>query len=171
VGKDSGMQTSDIIISIKPEHVQNIMAGHKTIELRRRFPDGLADGRIMLIYSSSPERALVGAVRIEQVRRMATAALWQAYRKQACVARDVFDDYFAGATEGFGVLLGTAIRFDVPIPVSELRDRFRFSPPQSFRYLRGSLIDLLNDERIQIPDRHEHRNRPRGQSARRCRSD
>ena len=34
------MQTSEIIISIRPEHVRNIMAGRKTVELRRRFPRG-----------------------------------------------------------------------------------------------------------------------------------
>lgn len=159
------MQVNDIIISIRPEHVRNIMAGRKTVELRRRFPEGLATGGMMLIYSSRPEQALVGAVRIEQVQRMTPANLWRAFRAEACVTRDLFDGYFAGADEGFGVLLGNAIWFDKPIPVIELKERFRFSPPQSYQYVRGPLIDLLNDERIQIPDRHERRDRSRGQSA------
>ena len=164
------MQTSDIIISIRPEHVHNIMAGRKTVELRRRFPESVVMGGLMLIYSSSPEKALVGAARIENVRRMTPAGLWRAFREQVCVPRDFFNAYFAGADEGFGVVLGKAVRFDHPIPVSELKERFSFSPPQSFRYVRGSLTGLLSDERIQVPDRHEHRDRSGGQPSGRRRA-
>jgi predicted transcriptional regulator len=153
------MQVRDIIISIRPEHVCNIMAGRKTVELRRRFPEGSAAGRLLFIYSSSPEQALVGAARIEQVRRMTPAGLWRSFKDKACVTRDLFDAYFDGAEQGFGILIGEPVRFDDPLPVSELRERFRFSPPQSYRYLRGSLVGLLSDERIQVPDRHEHRDR------------
>jgi predicted transcriptional regulator len=163
------MQASEIIISIRPAHVRNIMTGRKTVELRRRFPESLEAG-VLFIYASSPEQALVGAVRIEQVKRMTPAGLWRAFKNKACVPRDLFDAYFAGANEGFGVLLGHPVRFDTPIPIGELKERFRFSPPQSYRYLRGSLIGLLNDERIQIPDRYEHRDRSRGQSPGRCRA-
>jgi predicted transcriptional regulator len=49
--------TGDIIISVKPEHAHNIIVGRKTVELRRRFTDTSA---IVLIYSSSPEKALIG---------------------------------------------------------------------------------------------------------------
>jgi predicted transcriptional regulator len=67
--------TGDIIISVKPEHAHNIIVGRKTVELRRRFTDTSAIGRWMLIYSSSPEKALIGAVRIANVRRMAVGTL------------------------------------------------------------------------------------------------
>jgi len=164
------MQTSEIIISIRPEHVRNIMAGRKTVELRRRFPEGLAAGGLMLIYASSPEQALVGAACIENVRRMMPAGLWRSFKEQVCVPRDYFNAYFAGADEGFGVMLGRTVRFDEPIPVSELKERFSFSPPQSYRYVRGILIGLLKDERIQVPDRHEHCDRSGRQPFGRCRT-
>ena len=79
-----------IIISVKPEHARNIIVGRKTVELRRRFADTSAIGRWMLIYSSSPEKALIGAVRIANVRRMAVGTLWRAFREQACVPRSAF---------------------------------------------------------------------------------
>jgi predicted transcriptional regulator len=72
----------DIIISVKPEHARNIIVGRKTVELRRRFADTSAIGRWMLIYSSRPEKALIGAVRIANVRRMAVGTLWRAFREQ-----------------------------------------------------------------------------------------
>jgi predicted transcriptional regulator len=159
------MQPSDIIISIRPPHVEDILAGRKTVELRRRFPIAMGDGGLMLIYASSPEQSLIGAARIEGVRRMTPAGLWRSFREQACVPKAYFNDYFCGASEGFGVLLGSVVRFEEAIPVSELKERFRFSPPQSYRYVRGLLAGLLQDERIQVPDRHEHRDRSRGQPA------
>ena len=157
-----------IIISVKPEHARNIIVGRKTVELRRRFADTSAIGRWMLIYSSSPEKALIGAVRIANVRRMAVGTLWRAFGEQACVPRAAFLDYFSGVTEGVGVILGPVVRFDPAISASELRERFSFCPPQSYRYIRGPLTDLLDDERIQIPDRHQRSDWSRGQLPSRC---
>jgi predicted transcriptional regulator len=159
------MQASDIIMSIRPSHVENILTGRKTVELRRRFPEAVCDGGLLLIYASSPEQSLIGAARIEGVRRMTPAGLWRSFREQACVPKAYFKAYFSGTSEGFAVMLGSVVRFEEAIPVSELKERFRFSPPQSYRYVRGLLAGLLQDERIQIPDRHEHRDRSRGQQA------
>jgi predicted transcriptional regulator len=153
------MHISDIIVSIRPEHVRNIMAGRKTVELRRRFPKGLVMGGVMFIYASSPDQALVGAARIEQVWCMTPAGLWRSFKNKVCVTRDRFNAYFDGVEQGFGILINEVVRFEHPLPMSELKERFRFSPPQSYRYLRGSLIGLLSDERIQVPDRHEYRDR------------
>jgi predicted transcriptional regulator len=155
--------TANIMISIRPEHADNIMAGRKTVELRRRFPDSAMAGGLLLIYASRPDQALVGAALIEGVQRMALATLWRTYKARVCVPQHQFIDYFAGATEGYGVVLGPVVRFDEAIPASELRERFRLSPPQSYRYIRGPLAGLLDDERIQVPDRHEHRDRSRRQ--------
>ena len=146
---------ADIVISIKPKHARNIIAGHKTVELRRRFADTSAIGRWMLIYSSSPEKAIIGAAKIENVRRMTVESLWRTFSEQVCIPRSEFLDYFSGVTEGVGVMLGLVTRFDIAIPACELRERFSFCPPQSYRYVRGQLNELLDDKRIQIPDRHE----------------
>jgi predicted transcriptional regulator len=164
------MELSGIIMSIRPEHAFNILDGRKTVELRRRFPETLPTGSLMLVYASSPEQCLIGAVMIEGVKRMTPASLWRQFRNQACVQRSLFNDYFDGAREGFGVMLGACARFEDPIPVCELKERFRFYPPQSYRYIKGSLTGLLKDDRIQVPDRHEHRDRSGRQSSRRGRT-
>ena len=109
------MQASGIIISIRPEHVDNILSGRKTVELRRRFPQVVSTGGVMLIYASSPVQALVGAVQIEAVKQMTPRGLWRAFKDKACVTRDLFDAYFAGTNEGFGVVLGNFVHFDTPL--------------------------------------------------------
>ena len=150
---------SGIIISVKPEHARNIIAGRKTVELRRRFAKEAAIGRWMLLYASSPDQAIVGAARIENVCRMVVESLWSTFRDQVCIPRSAFFRYFSGTKEGVGVILGPVARFDRVIPASELRERFSFRPPQSYLYISGQLTELLDDQRIQIPDRHEHRDR------------
>jgi predicted transcriptional regulator len=157
------MQASDIIISIKPSYVEEILAGRKTVELRRRFPECLGSGGILWIYATKPEQSLIGAARVKAVRRMSLGSLWRSFGEQARVPKSFFNEYFSGAREGFGVVLGSVVRFEEAISVSELRERFRFSPPQSYRYIRGHLTNLLHDERIQVPDRHKHRDRSGGQ--------
>jgi predicted transcriptional regulator len=149
-----------MIISVHPEHARNIMAGKKTVELRRRFPQETVVGGLLLIYSSSPDQAILGATRIKAVQRMAIRTLWTKFGHDACVPRSAFFDYFAGASEGFGVILGPVISAKNPIPVSELRDRFSFCPPQSYQYASGPLARIFSDERFQIPDRYKRRNRP-----------
>jgi predicted transcriptional regulator len=153
------MRPQEIVISIRPEHAFNIVEGRKTVELRRRFPEKLLVGGLMLIYASSPNKALIGAARIEDVRRMTPTGLWRKFQHQVCVSKDLFNSYFAGAAHGYGVILGPVVRFDEVIPVSELKERFAFSPPQSYCYVHGVLAGLMDDERVQVPNRHKHRNR------------
>ena len=57
---------------------------------------------------------------------MPPEGLWRTYCKRACVDRSRFDNYFDGADEGFGVLLGGYVRFAEPIAIEELRERFQF---------------------------------------------
>jgi len=79
------MEASGIIMSVRPEHAFDIMSGRKTVELRRRFPDTVPTGSLMLVYASSPEQRLIGAVVIEGVKRMTPAGLWRSFRHTACV--------------------------------------------------------------------------------------
>jgi predicted transcriptional regulator len=157
-------KSAHLIVSIQPRHARNIVSGLKTVELRRRFPVNPVVGRFMLIYSTRPDQAIIGAAYIDDVCRMPVTSLWRRYRECICMTRLAFFEYFAGTTEGFGVILGSVFSFEEGIPASELRDRFSFHPPQSFRYVRGELAGILEDERVQIPNRHKYRDWPRGPS-------
>jgi predicted transcriptional regulator len=50
----------DVLVSIRPFYASKILTGHKTVELRRKFPEVGAVGATALIYSSSPVSAVVG---------------------------------------------------------------------------------------------------------------
>ena len=49
----------NVLISVRPLYAKEIVEGRKTVELRRKFPGTEAAGGTVVIYSSSPVRAVV----------------------------------------------------------------------------------------------------------------
>lgn len=107
------------IISIHPQHVESILKGRKTVELRRRFPR-LAVGAKLWIYSTLPVGAVVASARIGQVETGLPSELWKRYGRQSAITADAFNDYFAGCTSGFVISL-TEIESVTPIALAEVR--------------------------------------------------
>ena len=136
----------DVVLSIRPQYASLIMAGRKTVELRRRFPASMPKGTIAYIYSTFPERAMVGHAEIVSVRRLDVEGIWRCYADAACVERKDLDSYFEGLDQGFAIELEKARPFEKPLSLSFLRERFEFSPPQSFLYARQDLRAMLRGD-------------------------
>lgn len=139
----------DFLVSIHPTHVEKIVEGVKTVELRRRFSETVAPGAIILIYSTSPTRAIVGSASISGVKRLRLDALWEQHGDAACIDRESFDGYFTGLDEGYAILLEDVQPFAQHVAAAALKEQFGFVAPQSFMYLRQEYYPLLNHERIQ----------------------
>lgn len=87
----------ELLISIRPEHADNIVEGVKTVEFRRRFPaEERVRGATVWIYSTAPVREVIGLATVVSVERMETAALWHIYADQGAVSRSLFEDYSLG---------------------------------------------------------------------------
>jgi predicted transcriptional regulator len=129
-----GLVSRDVIFSIKPKYADQIMAGVKTVELRRRFSNAALIGAHAFIYSSTPAKAMIGYATISDVRRMAVREIWAEYANEAGVTRDEFDAYFRGVTHGYVISLRNARRFETHAAMTDLRKRFGFRAPQSYRY-------------------------------------
>jgi predicted transcriptional regulator len=120
---------TDAIISIHPTYADAILAGTKTIELRRRIPK-LPAGTRLWIYATRPTAAVVGFVTIQDVARAHPRTLWQKHRSGTGIDHASFKAYFNGAEEGVAILLQAAKRIG-PITVEQLQDiRDSFHPPQ-----------------------------------------
>jgi predicted transcriptional regulator len=143
--KESAAQRN-FLVSIRPTHADKIVEGRKTVELRRRFSTDAA-GAFILIYSTSPTRAIVGSARIHAVHRLTLDKLWDNHGKAACVDRDTFDTYFSGLNEGYAIVLKDVKPFKHQFAAADLEKRFGFVAPQSFMYLRQEHNVLLNHER------------------------
>jgi predicted transcriptional regulator/plasmid maintenance system antidote protein VapI len=136
----------DVVLSIRPKYSSRIMAGEKTVELRRRFPASAPKGTIAYIYSTSPERAMVGVAEIAIVRKLEIEDIWRRYADVAFIERSDFDSYFDGLEQGFALEFVNARAFANPLSLTDLREKFGFEPPQSFLYAKRDLRRALKDE-------------------------
>ena len=136
----------DIVLSIHPQYSSLILAGEKTVELRRRFPVSCVAGTIAYIYSTMPVQALVGKVEISGVEKLPVCEIWSKYNTAAGSEQKNFDLYFAGLKEGAVLKLKNAQALSRLFYLPELKKRFGFEPPQSFVYARSDLIGALENE-------------------------
>jgi predicted transcriptional regulator len=137
-----------MLLSIKPQHVDRILDGTKTVELRRHgWRDAL--GATALLYSSGPRRALVGSFVVAAVDSGSPTQVWRKYGPRTAVTKREFDEYFAGSSTAVAVVTSHVRRLPEPLTLEELRRRQpAFLVPQSYRYVdTPELGRILNGER------------------------
>ena len=124
-----------LLISVKPEYAEMLLAGRKTVELRRVRPS-IVGGDWVLVYASSPRKALIGAFRVKSITVASPGKLWKRFGAHAGISREDFHDYFRGAPSGAAIHVGKTIRFADPPSLSRIRESVpSFHPPQCFSYL------------------------------------
>lgn len=130
-----------LLISIRPQFVESIFAGNKTVELRRVKPR-LQVGDLVVIYASGSTKAIVGAFEVEGVTIASPLAIWRKHNGGSGLGRAEFDRYFDGTDVGYAIRIGKLWKLPCPIPLGTLRNRRSgFRPPQSYHYWQ--LDDLL----------------------------
>lgn len=133
----AGGQNQVILMSVKPHFAQFILDGTKTVELRRVAPQAMP-GTIVALYSSSPERAIVGTFVLGDIETASVSALWKSAGKKAGLTRRAFREYFMGAVKAHALSVRQPSRLPKPIGLRHIRFAFPgFRPPQNFRYLYG----------------------------------
>jgi predicted transcriptional regulator len=124
-----------LLISIRPQHADKIFNGIKTVELRRVRPR-LKRGDLVLVYVSSPIKALMGAFEVASVTGGCPSQIWRKFNGKSGLTKSEFDNYYEGAKQAFAVVLKRLWKFEKPIKLKQLRrNRTGFRPPQSYHYL------------------------------------
>jgi predicted transcriptional regulator len=147
-----------LFISLRPRFAELLLAGRKTVELRRVQPD-IAPGAVALLYASSPVRALLGVAVVDQVQVAKSAEIWRVYGERTGITLEEYEHYFNGAATAVAITLGEVRRLRTPITLAELREGCTwFRPPQSFRYLdaeqTASLVLAGGDTPHKLPSAH-----------------
>lgn len=145
-----------LLLSIHPEHAQSIFIGTKTVELRRVRPQ-VSKGSQVLIYVSSPIKALAGGFEVEEVIEDKPEKLWDRVRRYAAITREQFDGYYTDAVTGYGIMIANVWALDRAIPLEHLRKKLPgFQAPQGYRYLKDTdirSVGVLRDSRSQSTPR------------------
>ena len=136
-----------VLLSVRPPHVDRLLEGSKTVELRRRRWR-VAPGSVVLLYASGQRQALVGSILVSETVSGTLDDIWESHGDASALTRGEFDEYFAGCAEAVAITVSTARPLFNPVSLCELRRRSAsFAPPQSYRYVEPSeLSRLLNGE-------------------------
>jgi predicted transcriptional regulator len=141
-----------LLISLHPRHCQNILAGNKTIELRKRSPKaikpvffpGNKQGLIpkftqILMYETNPTAAIVGLTTPTEILEH-TCSEWHEFTSELCLSVSEIEEYLGGYC-GWGIKVENP-QLITPIPLSKMRD-LNITPPQGYRYLSDELVEKL----------------------------
>ena len=120
----------NIIISINPEHVENIINGTKRFEYRTKAAK--CDIGKIIIYETTPVKKIVAEVEIVDVLMMSPSELWKKTRKHSGITKEYFEDYFKNREVAYAYRLGKIKVYDKPKELNEFGLRFA---PQSFVYV------------------------------------
>lgn len=132
-----------LLLSIKPEYVNKILDGQKTVELRKTRPK-IKEGDFILVYASSPQKSLVGWAEVQNIVCDSPKKLWKEVQYSAGITKQEFDSYYQKSRLGIGI----SIKFNSTqkLSLEKVRERWhQFKPPQSFYYLKEDEV-LLAEE-------------------------
>lgn len=126
---------SDAIISIKPRHVDNILSGNKTVELRTRSIN-LPSGSRLWVYTTLPVGKVEMSTEIDFVEVLPPSAIWKKYGKDICITKVEFDEY----TNGRDLVAAIGLKNIQPLNRNICLETMRkyeenFQPPQFFSRL------------------------------------
>ena len=119
-----------ILISINPEHVENIINGKKKYEYRKIAAK--QDVSSIIIYETTPIKKIVAEAEIVDVIMLPPEQLWQETKQSAGITKSFFDDYFQGRKIAYAYKLGKITVYKEP---KKLLDFGIKSAPQSFVYV------------------------------------
>ncbi|MBY0112596.1 MAG: ASCH domain-containing protein [Phycisphaerales bacterium] len=124
-----------LLVSVHPEFSRLILAGRKSVELRRVRPS-VCPGDVVLFYETAPRSAIVAWAKVVRVHAAAPRRLWSVVRRECGTTRERFLSYFERAEMAYAIRFGRVRRRTEPLPLEALRrTEPAFWLPQSYRYL------------------------------------
>lgn len=119
-----------LLLSINPEHVENILNETKRYEFRKNRCKYPVDS--MIIYCTAPVKKIVGEAHIVRIIEGRPGEVWNETRGAAGITKGFFDEYYKGRDKAVAYELRNVVRYSEPMALSD----FGLSwPPQSFSYV------------------------------------
>lgn len=128
-----------VVMAIRPQYVERILAGEKTVEFRkRRFRQEVA---YVIMYACSPISRIVGYFTVAGIEEGSPRELWRRHRHAAGVEKRNLFEYFGAGNCGIAIHVGSVVCLKEPIRPERLPGLS--SVPQSFAYAKQETISHL----------------------------
>lgn len=120
----------NMLISINPEHVENIFNGTKKYEYRKIKCKQKIDK--MIIYSTSPVMRVVGEAKVEEVLEDSPEKIWEETGKYSGINKIFYNMYYKNKDKAVAYKLTNIIEYELPKELSLYGVK---NAPQSFIYV------------------------------------
>jgi predicted transcriptional regulator len=134
-----------VLISLEERHANNIFAGTKRVELRRRTMH-VAAGTVVWIYVKRPIGSVLGQAIVAATHALTPNQIWHRFGSCSGLAKAEFFHYFEGLSRAFVLELKDARKLKEGVPLDALREASSsFHPPQFFTRIdpTGSLASVM----------------------------
>lgn len=126
----------NVIMSIKPKYVKEIIEGNKRFEYRKKIFKQEVDK--IYIYESSPKQRIVGFFKYNGFIEGNPIDIWNKTNEFGGIEKKEFDEYFKNRKVSYALRIEKFEVFSVEInPKEKIKN---FSPPQSYRYIDEDLF-------------------------------
>ncbi|HBE9444684.1 hypothetical protein [Clostridioides difficile] len=127
----------NLIISIKPKYVEEILNKKKRFEYRKTiFKE---DINKIYVYSTSPHKKIVGYFKYTKYLKDNPEYIWNKTKEFSGISKDEYDEYFNNRDIAYAIEINEFIKFDVDINPKEYIDNF--IAPQSYKYINKNVFD------------------------------
>lgn len=124
-----------LLMSINPQHVDNILAGTKRFEYRKTKCRKEIDS--IVIYSTAPVMQVVAEVEVTGIIEDSPQSVWKKTSSAAGIDKKFFDLYYSGRETAVAYVLGKVKRYRKPLQLSDFGIK---APPQSYVYISSNVI-------------------------------
>lgn len=122
-----------VLMSIKPEFVEEIMNGNKKFEYRKNIFKR-KDVSSIIVYATKPYGKVVGEFEIEDIIMDNPKNIWEETKHVSGITKQFFYDYFEGRDKGFAIEIKEFIEYDTHLDLVNLNGNIKVAP-QSFCYI------------------------------------
>ena len=123
------MKSHTIVLSIHPQHIENIFSGVKLFEYRKIVP---SDVNYLIIYATAPIKKIVAIVEVDKILFDSTETIWEQTQKCSGITKEFYLSYFQGRLHAYAIKFKAVHRLVSPIPLASIGIRHA---PQSFIYI------------------------------------
>jgi len=122
-----------MLLSINPEHVANILLGIKRFEFRKVRCRSEVDK--IIIYATAPKKMVVAEVEIDDIIEDDPDTVWELTAEESGISYEFFEAYYKGKDKAVAYKLGKVKKYAQPRPLSDYGVN---CAPQSFVYLEAT---------------------------------
>lgn len=132
-----------ILMSIKPVFANEILNGRKKFEVRAKI-GGISSGDKIIIYASSPVRAIIGEFTAGKIIIGSGEEIWNYLISNNYGITSLDEPYIKPKRRVMAIEVKNPIRYGNPITLNEIRMHIpKFMPPMSYQELKGELLKII----------------------------